>query len=198
MPPPRLLCPTNLKSSRTMLLFRSWPRAASIAWSSDASGFGGSSSCASPAAGRAASTSSAAATSLMREATLTIPLLGPVEVLRVYTGLRKAVPGENGVMALLTTVVGSYPQPGWLIDRERLGDRLPPRVRARELWRVPEPYLEQAQDDATRLAVQDMERAGVDVITDGEMRRGSYPKRLATAPAGGRLAKTRFAAAPPR
>src|ERR671925_1117809 len=181
MPPPRLLCPTNLKLSRTMLLFRSWPRAASIAWSSDASGFGGSSPCASPAAGRAASTSSAAATSLMREATLTIPLLGPVEVLRVYTGLRKAVPGENGVMALLTTVVGSYPQPGWLIDRERLGDRLPPRVRARELWRVPEPHLEQAQDDATRLAVQDMERAGVDVITDGEMRRESYSNRFATA-----------------
>src|ERR671922_726240 len=181
MPPPRLLCPTNLKSSRTMLLFRSWPRAASIAWSSDASGFGGSSSCASPAAGRAASTSSAAATSLMREATLTIPLLGPVEVLRVYTGLSRTVPGENGVMALLTTVVGSYPQPGWLIDRERLGDRLPPRVRARELWRVPEPYLEQAQDDATRLAVQDMERAGVDVITDGEMRRESYSNRFATA-----------------
>ena len=84
-------------------------------------------------------------------------------------------------MALLTTVVGSYPQPGWLIDRERLGDRLPPRVRARELWRVPEPYLEEAQDDATRLAVQDMERAGVDVITDGEMRRESYSNRFATA-----------------
>jgi 5-methyltetrahydropteroyltriglutamate--homocysteine methyltransferase len=82
---------------------------------------------------------------------------------------------------LLTTVVGSYPQPNWLIDRERLGERLPPRVRARELWRVPEPYLEEAQDDATRLAVQDMERAGVDVITDGEMRRESYSNRFATA-----------------
>jgi 5-methyltetrahydropteroyltriglutamate--homocysteine methyltransferase len=82
---------------------------------------------------------------------------------------------------LLTTVVGSYPQPDWLIDRERLGERLPPRVRARELWRVPEPYLEEAQDDATRLAVQDMERAGVDVITDGEMRRESYSNRFATA-----------------
>ena len=58
---------------------------------------------------------------------------------------------------------GSYPQPDWLIDRERLGDRLPPRVRARELWRISEPLLEQAQDDATRLAVSDMERAGVDV-----------------------------------
>src|SRR6188508_3482661 len=84
-------------------------------------------------------------------------------------------------MALVTTVVGSYPQPGWLIDRERLGDRLPPRVRARELWRVPEPFLEEAQDDATRLAVADMERAGVDVITDGEMRRESYSNRFATA-----------------
>jgi 5-methyltetrahydropteroyltriglutamate--homocysteine methyltransferase len=82
---------------------------------------------------------------------------------------------------LLTTVVGSYPQPDWLIDRDRLGDRLPPRVRARELWRVPEPWLEEAQDDATRLAVQDMERAGVDVITDGEMRRESYSNRFATA-----------------
>jgi 5-methyltetrahydropteroyltriglutamate--homocysteine methyltransferase len=78
-------------------------------------------------------------------------------------------------------VVGSYPQPDWLIDRARLGDRLPPRVRAAELWRVPEPFLEEAQDDATRLAVQDMERAGVDVITDGEMRRESYSNRFATA-----------------
>jgi 5-methyltetrahydropteroyltriglutamate--homocysteine methyltransferase len=82
---------------------------------------------------------------------------------------------------LLTTVVGSYPQPEWLIDRDRLGERLPPRVRARELWRVPEPYLEEAQDDATRLAVRDMELAGVDVITDGEMRRESYSNRFATA-----------------
>jgi 5-methyltetrahydropteroyltriglutamate--homocysteine methyltransferase len=85
---------------------------------------------------------------------------------------------------LLTTVVGSYPQPGWLIDRERLGDRLPPRVRARELWLVPEPLLEDAQDDATRLAVRDMELAGVDVVTDGEMRRESYSNRFATALAG--------------
>jgi 5-methyltetrahydropteroyltriglutamate--homocysteine methyltransferase len=82
---------------------------------------------------------------------------------------------------LTTTVVGSYPQPDWLIDRERLGDRLPPRVRARELWRVPGPFLEEAQDDATRLAVQDMERAGVDIVTDGEMRRESYSNRFATA-----------------
>jgi 5-methyltetrahydropteroyltriglutamate--homocysteine methyltransferase len=84
-------------------------------------------------------------------------------------------------VTLTTTVVGSYPQPDWLIDRERLGARLPPRVRALELWRVDAPFLEQAQDDATRLAVQDMERAGVDVITDGEMRRESYSNRFATA-----------------
>jgi 5-methyltetrahydropteroyltriglutamate--homocysteine methyltransferase len=83
--------------------------------------------------------------------------------------------------ALATTVVGSYPQPEWLIDRERLGSRLPPRVQARELWRVPEQYLESAQDDATRLAVADMERAGVDIVTDGEMRRESYSNRFATA-----------------
>ena len=88
---------------------------------------------------------------------------------------------------LLTTVVGSYPQPDWLIDRERLGARLPPRVRAQELWRVPEPYLEEAQDDATRLAVADMERAGVDVVTDGEMRRESYSNRFATALEGVQL-----------
>jgi 5-methyltetrahydropteroyltriglutamate--homocysteine methyltransferase len=86
--------------------------------------------------------------------------------------------------ALVTTVVGSYPQPDWLIDRERLGARLPPRVRARELWRVAEPFLEEAQNDATRLAVADQERAGVDVVTDGEMRRESYSNRFATALAG--------------
>ena len=82
---------------------------------------------------------------------------------------------------MLTTVVGSYPQPDWLIDRARLGDRLPPRIRARELWRIPEEHLEEAQDDATRVAVRDMERAGVDIITDGEMRRESYSNRFATA-----------------
>jgi 5-methyltetrahydropteroyltriglutamate--homocysteine methyltransferase len=82
---------------------------------------------------------------------------------------------------LTTTVVGSYPQPEWLIDRERLGDRLPPRVRADELWRVPPPFLDEAQDDATRIAVRDMELAGVDVVTDGEMRRESYSNQFATA-----------------
>jgi 5-methyltetrahydropteroyltriglutamate--homocysteine methyltransferase len=82
---------------------------------------------------------------------------------------------------LVTTVVGSYPQPSWLIDRKRLVERLPPRVRADELWRVSAPELEEAQDDATRLAVADMERAGVDIVTDGEMRRESYSNRFATA-----------------
>jgi 5-methyltetrahydropteroyltriglutamate--homocysteine methyltransferase len=89
---------------------------------------------------------------------------------------------------LQTTVVGSYPQPDWLIDRERLGARLPPRVRARELWRVEERFLEQAQDDATLLAIRDMELAGVDVISDGEMRRESYSNRFATALEGVDLA----------
>lgn len=80
-----------------------------------------------------------------------------------------------------TTVVGSYPQPEWLVDRENLRSRLPPRVRVRELWRVPEPFLEQAQDDATLVAIRDMERAGVDIISDGEIRRESYSNRFATA-----------------
>ena len=87
----------------------------------------------------------------------------------------------RAMTALVTTVVGSYPQPEWLIDRERLGSRLPPRVRARELWRVHQDHLEEAQDDATRLAVSDMERAGIDIVTDGEMRRESYSNRFATA-----------------
>ena len=82
---------------------------------------------------------------------------------------------------LLTTVVGSYPQPGWLVDRENLLGRLPPRVRAREIWRVDPAHLEEAQDDATLLAIRDMERAGIDIITDGEMRRESYSNHFATA-----------------
>src|SRR4051794_14843736 len=82
---------------------------------------------------------------------------------------------------LPTTVVGSYPQPDWLVDRELLGSKQVPRVRARDIWRVAEPYLEQAQDDATLLAIRDMERAGIDIITDGEMRRESYSNRFATA-----------------
>jgi 5-methyltetrahydropteroyltriglutamate--homocysteine methyltransferase len=82
---------------------------------------------------------------------------------------------------LLTTVVGSYPQPDWLVDRQVLGSRLPPRVRAREIWRVAPEFLEQAQDDATVVAIRDMERAGIDIVTDGEIRRESYSNRFATA-----------------
>jgi 5-methyltetrahydropteroyltriglutamate--homocysteine methyltransferase len=85
------------------------------------------------------------------------------------------------VTFLETTVVGSYPQPDWLVDRENLGGRLPPRVRAREIWRVAEPFLEQAQDDATLVAIRAMERAGIDIVSDGEIRRESYSNRLANA-----------------
>lgn len=84
-------------------------------------------------------------------------------------------------MLLPTSLVGSYPQPDWLIDRESLSKRFPPRVRARELWRVAPDWLEQAQDDATLLAIRDQERAGIDIITDGEMRRESYSNRFANA-----------------
>jgi len=82
---------------------------------------------------------------------------------------------------LLTTVVGSYPQPDWLVDRAMLGSRLPPRTRAKEIWRVAPEQLEQAQDDATVVAIRDLERAGIDIITDGEIRRESYSNRFATA-----------------
>ena len=79
-----------------------------------------------------------------------------------------------------TTVVGSYPQPDWLVDREMLSKSVP-RVRMTEMWRIPEQWLEQAQDDATIVAIRDMERAGIDIITDGEIRRESYSNRFATA-----------------
>src|SRR3984957_248959 len=82
---------------------------------------------------------------------------------------------------LPTTLVGSYPQPDWLIDRTKLAGRFPPRVRAKELWRIAPEWLEQAQDDATVLAIRDQERAGLDIITDGEIRRESYSNRFATA-----------------
>ncbi len=84
-------------------------------------------------------------------------------------------------MLFPTTIVGSFPQPEWLIDRARLAGRFPPRVRARELWRVPEPYLAQAQDDATLLAIRFQEEAGLDIVSDGEIRRESYSNRFATA-----------------
>ena len=84
-------------------------------------------------------------------------------------------------MLFPTSLVGSYPQPDWLIDRAKLAGRFPPRVRALELWRVAPEYLAQAQDDATIIAIRDQERAGLDIITDGEMRRESYSNRFATA-----------------
>src|SRR6201986_332445 len=82
---------------------------------------------------------------------------------------------------LPTSLVGSYAQPEWLIDRKKLAGRFPPRVRAKEMWRVAPEHLAQAQDDATLLAIRDQERAGLDIITDGEMRRESYYNRFATA-----------------
>jgi 5-methyltetrahydropteroyltriglutamate--homocysteine methyltransferase len=84
-------------------------------------------------------------------------------------------------MLFPTTIVGSYPQPDWLIDRVKLAGRFPPRVRAKELWRVAEPHLQQAMDDATVLAIKAQEDAGLDIITDGEIRRESYSNRIATA-----------------
>jgi 5-methyltetrahydropteroyltriglutamate--homocysteine methyltransferase len=84
-------------------------------------------------------------------------------------------------MLLPTTLVGSYAQPEWLIDRAKLAGRFPPRVRAKELWRIPEPYLAEAQDDATILAIKAQEEAGLDIVTDGEIRRESYSNRFATA-----------------
>jgi len=89
-----------------------------------------------------------------------------------------------GLPLLPTTIVGSYPQPDWLIDRDMLMTHGPPRVRMREIWRVEEPFLEQAQDDATRLAIRDMEVAGLDIVSDGEIRRESYFNRFATALSG--------------
>ena len=85
---------------------------------------------------------------------------------------------------LPTTVVGSYVQPEWLVDRKNLKGRLPPRIRAHEIWRVDPEFLESAQHDATLLAIHDMERAGIDIVTDGEVRRESYSNRVATALGG--------------
>lgn len=82
---------------------------------------------------------------------------------------------------LPTTVVGSYPQPDWLVDRATLHKHGVPRTHAHDMWRIPEPLLEQAQDDATVLAIRDMERAGIDIVTDGEIRRESYSSRFALA-----------------
>ena len=87
-------------------------------------------------------------------------------------------------MLFPTTLVGSYPQPDWLIDRKKLAGRFPPRIRARELWRVAPQYLEDAQNDATLMAIRAQEDAGLDIITDGEIRRESYSNRFATALSG--------------
>jgi 5-methyltetrahydropteroyltriglutamate--homocysteine methyltransferase len=84
-------------------------------------------------------------------------------------------------MLFPTTIVGSFPQPDWLIDREKLAGRFPPRVRARELWRIPPQYLNQAQEDATLVAIRSQEEAGLDIVSDGEIRRESYSNRFATA-----------------
>ena len=84
-------------------------------------------------------------------------------------------------MLFPTTLVGSFPQPDWLIDRQKLAAGFPPRVRARQLWRVAEPYLQQAWEDATLLAIRAQEDAGLDIVTDGEIRRESYSNRFATA-----------------
>src|ERR1700727_1158489 len=84
-------------------------------------------------------------------------------------------------MLFPTTLVGSYPQPEWLIDRANLASRFPPRVRMQSLWRVPAEFLAQAQDDATILAIRAQEEAGIDIISDGEIRRESYSNRFATA-----------------
>src|SRR5207245_6182709 len=88
---------------------------------------------------------------------------------------------KNLTMLFPTTLVGSYPQPDWLIDRQKLAGRFPPRVRAKELWRIAGPYLAEAQDDATLLAIRAQEQAGLDIVTDGEIRRESYSNRFATA-----------------
>ena len=83
-------------------------------------------------------------------------------------------------MRLPTMLAGSYAEPEWLIDRARLPGRFSQRMRARELWRIPEPYLAEAQNDATLLAIKAQEEAGLDIITDGEIRRESYSSRIAT------------------
>src|SRR5690606_14582929 len=88
---------------------------------------------------------------------------------------------EDTLMLLPTSLVGSYAQPEWLIDRAKLAGRFPPRTRQKELWRIPEDMIEEAWDDATIMAIAEQERAGLDIVTDGEMRRESYSNRFATA-----------------
>src|SRR2546428_5465691 len=112
---------------------------------------------------------------------------------------------EATVARIATTVVGSYPQPDWLVDKAQFASNAVPRVRRREVWRLPEPLLDEAQDDAVRLAVRDMERVGIDLVTDGEQRRESYFNPFANAlegldlqrPGGG-IARTRKPTPVPR
>src|SRR5436190_1627695 len=99
----------------------------------------------------------------------------------VRTGRSRPKHKKDTHMLFPTTLVGSYPQPEWLIDRQKLAGRFPPRVRALELWRLSGPWLAQAQDDATVLAIKAQEEAGLDIVTDGEIRRESYSNRFATA-----------------
>lgn len=102
--------------------------------------------------------------------------------MRAAHALKSSFAGNDNASVLLpTTLVGSYPQPEWLIDREALASTMPPRVRMTTLWRVSPDHLENAQDAATLLAIRDQERAGIDIISDGEMRRESYSNRFATA-----------------
>src|SRR5262249_20658295 len=97
------------------------------------------------------------------------------------TRREQATSGKMQSRLFPTTVVGSYPQPEWLVNRPLLAGNTPPRVRMRDLWRVAPELLEQAQDDATIIAIRDQERAGIDVVSDGEMRRESYFNWFATA-----------------
>jgi 5-methyltetrahydropteroyltriglutamate--homocysteine methyltransferase len=104
-----------------------------------------------------------------------------VTTLSISGIVARLVTKDTVLPTLATTVVGSWPQPEWLVDRKNLGSRLPPRVRAKELWRVAPEHLEEAQDAATLLAIHEMERCGLDIVTDGEIRRESYSNRFATA-----------------
>ena len=102
-------------------------------------------------------------------------------VLGIWMAQQPGMQPAELAMLFPTTLVGSYAQPEWLIDREKLAGRFPPRVRARELWRIPGPWLSEAQNDATLVAIREQEQAGLDIITDGEIRRESYSNRFATA-----------------
>ncbi len=111
-------------------------------------------------------------------------VIGPISNLRASDSQHDILIALAKVRAMLTSLVGSYPQPQWLLDREKLRGRQPPRIRAADFWRVEERFLEEAQDAATLAAIRDQERAGLDIVTDGEIRRESYSNRVATALGG--------------